>query len=148
MSRKYAAVGDQTPASTTTIVGCTASTSTRGWLYELVIGSIGAPEDKYSSIAVGRYTAAGTSTSVTPLALDPANPAALLSAGSNHTSEPTYTAGATLLAFGMNARATFRWIAAPGGELVIPATSANGIGVYFVATNSTIDHKATIHWEE
>jgi len=66
--------------------------------------------------------------------------AALTAGGSNHTVEPTYTAGAFLLTVDLNQRATFRWVAPPGGELVTPATNANGAGVLnSVATALVVD---------
>jgi hypothetical protein len=74
-------------------------------------------------------TAAGTSTGVTPQNLDPADATTEYDAGENHTIEPTYTAGAILLNIPLNQRATFRWVAAPGGELVFPATASNGAGI-------------------
>ena len=60
---------------------------------------------------------------------DSADPAAVSVCGKNHTVEPTYTAIASLLDIALNQRATFRWVAAPGSELMAPATAANGIGL-------------------
>ncbi len=75
-----------------------------------------------------RFSAAGTSTAVTPAAFDSGDPAATSVCGKNHSVEPTYAA-VPLLDFSHNQRATFRWIAAPGEEIISPATAANGIGV-------------------
>lgn len=148
MARRYSGEGSQTPASDDTIIGLTSATTVRPRLYEIVIGSAGTPEDTYSLFRVKRYTAAGTATAFTPIALDPADPAALAAIGSNHTVEPTYTANSQLLTIPMNARSTVRWVAADGGELVAPATAANGLGLSFITTSATIDHYATFHWME
>lgn len=125
------AVRMQRTASTTASVGVVssnASTPHRGKLYDLVVGSEASPADNPFLWVLQRTTAAGTSTSVTPTSLDSADAASLFTAGQNHTIEPTYTAGAILLTIPLNQRATFRWVAAPGGELVYPATASNGIG--------------------
>ena len=147
--KTYSIRGNQTPASDDSIVGLTSTTSIRPAIGYIGIGSPNTPEDKSVLILVGRYTAAGTATAVTPVALDPANTmASAASAGSNHTVEPTYTAGATLLDIPMHQKATFQWYAAPGFELVCPATAANGIGIYFSTVNATVDFNAVAHYRE
>ena len=92
-------------------------------------------------------SALGTSTAVTPIPLDPADAATESDAGENHTIEPTYTAGSILLAVGLNQRATFRWVASPGGELVYPATASNGLGVQ-TPTMSAVAITSTVHYVE
>lgn len=96
---------------------------------DIVVGVDGTPGDTAVRYAFQRCTALGTSTGVTPQALDPADVAALAVAGQNHTVEPTYTASAILLELVFNQRSTVRWFAAPGEELVCPATASNGIGI-------------------
>jgi hypothetical protein len=76
-----------------------------------------------------RFTAAGTSTAVTPASVDSGDPAATFTAGSNASAEPTYTANSTFTDMGINPRNTFRWVAYdPRDEIILPATAANGIG--------------------
>lgn len=119
-------------ASTTASVGTVvadATTPRRFELYDLILGSEAAAADNPFLYLLQRCTAAGTSTAVTPIPLDPADAAAKTNAGENHTVEPTYTAGQILLRIGLNQRATFRWVASEGGRLVAPASSGNGIGV-------------------
>jgi hypothetical protein len=96
---------------------------------------------------VQRCTAAGTSTAVVPQPLDPADATTEMDAGENHTIEPTYTAAAILLQIPLNQRATFRWVAAPGGELVAPATASNGLGI-ISPTGSAVVVSAQLHVEE
>jgi len=123
-------------------VGSVAATATprRIKIYECTFGCSGAPADNIFQWEIQRFTAPGTSTAVTPQPLDPADAAALTAGGSNHTVEPTYTAGQFLLTVDLNQRATFRWVAPPGGELVTPATNNNGAGVLnSVATGLVVD---------
>lgn len=122
----------QRTASTTASLGSITADATRPRrfrLYDLVLGSEASPADNAFLYVLQRCTAAGTSTGVTPRNLDPADATTELDAGQNHTVEPTYTAGATLLDVALNQRATFRWVASPGGELVFPATASNGMGI-------------------
>jgi hypothetical protein len=116
----------------------------RGKIYDLIFGSEGTPADNAFQWVVQRVTAAGTSTGVTPQPLDPADAATEADAGENHTIEPTYTASAVLLSISINQRATFRWVASPGGELVYPATASNGFGIK-TPTASAVAITATVH---
>lgn len=149
---RYAAELQRTASTTGTVgsIGAVSTTQTRrGKIYDIMFGSEATPADAALLWAARRYTAAGTSTAYTPVALDPADPAFLGQAGDNHTIEPTYTAGATLLNIPLNQRATFRWVAAPGGELVYPATTANGVGFDTdVISTGTPLVTVTVHVEE
>jgi hypothetical protein len=115
----------------------------------LAIGSVATPADNAWEYFIQRYTAAGTSTSVTPQALDPGDPAALASAGQAHSAEPTYTANAVLLRVAGSQRTPFVWYAQPGWQFKMPATAANGLGVYSNAIGgSAVAMSFTIHYEE
>ena len=135
MPRRYSTDGAQNAAAATTIIGLTSASTIRPAIYEVVFGSAATPADQAFNLQLNRFTAAGTSTGVTPQALDPGDPASLATGGENHTVEPTYTSGSVLLSFSINQQATFRWVAAPEGELVCPATAANGIGINFVTVS-------------
>ena len=149
MSRRYSVDGAQNAAASTTVIGLTSAATIRPKIYEVLFGSGATPADQAFNMQLNRYTAAGTSTGVTPQALDPGNPASLASAGENHTVEPTYTSAAVMLSFSINQQATFRWVAAPEGELVCPATAANGIGLLFVVVSGgTALAEATFHFLE
>lgn len=126
--RKYGFSGSITGAATKTIVGVTASATNRPYIMDLLISSNATPADNSSEWWVLRFTAAGTSTVVTPAAFDSGDPAANAACGKNHSVEPTYGA-VPLLDIAHNQRATFRWVAAPGEEIISPATAANGLGV-------------------
>ena len=122
----------QRTASTTATLGSMTADATRPRrlkVYDVMFGSEATPADAALLWTLRRCTAAGTSTGVTPQNLDPSDAATEYDAGENHTIEPTFTAGAILLNITLNQRATFRWVAAPGGELVMPATASNGFGI-------------------
>lgn len=128
------AVDFQRTASTTASLGSITAEATpgparRSLVYDMMFGSEATPADAAILWTVRRCTAAGTSTAVTPQQLNPADPVATAECGENHTIEPTYTANAIMLNVPLNQRATFRWVAAPGGEIVVPATDENGIGI-------------------
>lgn len=148
MARKYSTTGNGAAGTTKTMLTVIGVATTRGWIYDVVIGSDATPADLAGNFTLSRFTAAGTATAVTPLALDQGNPAPLLTSGKNHSAEPTYAAGSELMQFGLNQRATFRWVAAPGGELVVPATAANGIGTRTSSHGGTPNVLATMHWDE
>lgn len=127
-----------------------ASTPTRrGKLYDFLLSSVATPADQAVKLSLGRTTAQGTAgASFTPNNLDSAGPAGEYSAGTAHSSEPTYTSNKELLVVSMNQRATFRWVAAPGGELVMPATQNAGIGSKSKSSTSTQAHELTVFHEE
>lgn len=127
--RKYGFSGSITGAATKTAVGMTATAAVRPFLMDLIISSNATPADNSSEWQVLRFTAAGTSTAVTPTAYDSGDPAATTVCGKNHSVEPTYAPTVSLLDIAHNQRATFRWVAAPGEEIIAPATAANGFGV-------------------
>ena len=128
-------------ASTTASVGSVTADATRPRrfrLYDVVVGSEGSPADNAFLYVFQRCTAAGTNTSVTPRNLDPADATTELDAGQNHTVEPTYTASTELLYIPLNQRATMRWVAAPGSELVFPATASNGYGIQTPTSSAVV----------
>lgn len=124
-----------------------ASSMRRIKLYDIVLGSEASPADNAFLYVIQRITTAGTSTAVTPSPIDPADAASAMTAGQNHTIEPTYTAGLVMLRLPLNQRATFRWVAGQGGELVIPATASNGLG-FQTPTSSAVVISATTHAQE
>ena len=148
MIRCYSIVGNQNAAATTSILGMTSATTIRPSIYTIIFGSAAAPADQANNMQIKRFTAAGTSTAFTPVALDPASPASLAAAGSDHTVEPTYTAGASLLSFSVNQQNTFKWETLPEYGLVAPATAANGLGLQFVVATGTALHEGSLLFQE
>lgn len=149
MARRYLTQGAADVGTSLTVLGITSTTAIRPRIYDIVVGCGATPADTATKFAMIRNTAAGTvGTSFTPIALDPSDPAATFTSGYDHSAEPTYTSNAYLLTFSMNQRSTFRWVAAPGSELVAPATAANGIGLRSLASTGTAIHEATFLVEE
>lgn len=152
MADKYAATGSQDVTTATpgdTSLAVLAGTTKRGYLYDFVLTCGGTPADNAIQWLARRLTAVGTEgAGVVPIALDPGSPAAILDGAENHTAEPTYTAASELFDQLINQRAAFRWVARPGGELVIPATASNGIGFTAFHASYTGSAEVTAHWEE
>lgn len=110
-----------------TLLSLTSSATVRRIkVYDLLVGTNGTPADNFMEWDVSRQTVAGTGTALTPTILDPGDGVALSAGLANLTVEPTVTAASTLFYVGVNQRASYRWVAAPGSELVGPATSAAG----------------------
>ena len=150
-SPKYSASGSNTLAATPdtalSIVGITA-TLRRSWIYEFILGNVGTPADVVLNHTLQRCSAEGTATEVVPTRLDLAEAESGMNVGENHTAEPTYTSTEELLEFPLNARATFRWVAAPGSEIVTPATNDAGVGWYAGHASATTDYRVTALWTE
>lgn len=106
----------------------------RGKLYDILVGTNGTPADNAMMWSIQRCTAgstlagAGIASSVA-LALDQADSTPASYVNTNSSTESPYTATATNMPFyvGVNQRASYRWVAAPGSEIVWPATSSAGI---------------------
>jgi hypothetical protein len=148
MARRYSIDGQDTNTASTTILELRSTTAIRPAVYDLISGSDATPADNAAEYNLQRTTTAGTSTSVTPQALDSGDPSATATAGEAHSAEPTYTANAVLLNYMHNQRATFRWVAAPDSEIKLPA-AANGLGILVVTIGgAAVNTGATIHYVE
>lgn len=114
-----------------TLLAVTAQTTSlrRIKVYDVMFGTLGTPADQTYEYDISRQTAAGTSTAATPNPLDPADAAAFTVGSVNFTAEPTITASSSVFYLGINQRASYRWVAAPGSELVGPATNLAGLAL-------------------
>jgi hypothetical protein len=147
--RRYGANGQTAAGSTVTILEVIAGTTTRGRIYDIMVGSDATPADVATEFNVIRGTVSGTGTgTVTPHAFDPADPAALLTAKQGTFTGQTKTATSEILMIGLNQRATFRWVAVPDGEIVVPATSDNWVGVESIGSTGTPNTNCSISWQE
>lgn len=146
----FAVTGQQAAITTSpkTSLRITGGTGGRTKLYDLLVGASGTPADNALVWTLIRHTANPTDTAVTPTPLDPADVASRATAGENATVEGTVTAGSELLEFPINQRGTMRWVASPGGELIIPATLNNGICVRTKSATYTGAAETTIHFNE
>lgn len=150
MARRYVVVGPSAsgtgPKTAATII---AASTVRIKLYDIAVGSSTTPADQTFQFTVGRFTAVGTAASnPTPLPLDPNEAAALSTVGITHSAEPTYTAGGSLLDLSINQRASFRWVAAPGSELMAPASANNGLGIVNTLASAALVLRVTGMYEE
>jgi hypothetical protein len=135
----YAAQGTQTAGSKTALTAI-SSASGRPRIIEYKLSNVGAVTvDSQFEVQVKRFTAAGTTTAVTPATTDPSDPAAtLVTFGSNATVEPTYS-GNPIDDTGVNPRGVYRWTAYdPSAEIILPATASNGVGWLLVALGGAV----------
>lgn len=129
------------------IITSTSSSATqarRGQIYDVMIGADGTPADNALVFDISRQTGAGTATSVTAVSINPADAAYLGLAAANATVEGTITAASSVFNLALNQRASYRWVANPGGELVYPATTANGFALR--AKSATYASTVTGQW--
>lgn len=148
----YAVEGTQTVASPTdTTLTLERGASKRAKVTEFTSGfTLASPSDNLLTVTAQRFTTDdGTGTARTPTALDPADGAAVTTCLQNHTIEPSaYTADEELISLGQHMRATYRWVARPGGEFIIPNTAAVGIGWFAVHASVTPEHVLSVIFEE
>lgn len=148
--RRYSIIGE-TPAGTTlTILQAVGVTTTRAWINDIIIGSdSNTPADVATEFQVIRGTVSGTGTGVTPKSFDPSHPASLLTGCERGTfSGQTKTASSGMLMIALNQRATFRWVALEGSEIIVPHVADEWVGLESIASGGTNNQNATIAWIE
>lgn len=151
MAHRYETIGNGAAAVSPgrTLVSLIAATTRRAWIYEIIAGSADTPGDYQFQWQIIRFTADGTGTAITPRAIDPGNPAAILTSKSNYSAEPTYTANSELFDEGIAQRATFRWTAWDQFDMkVVPATASNGIGIRAIHASQVLSLRSTVAFEE
>ena len=147
--RRYAIEDAAVVASPTdSLLGVLSAAGVRPRIYDVMFGCSGTPADNALNWLLQRFTNEQTATSLTPAPLDPGDSAADASGEGTWTTEPTYTAGEVLLNISANQRSTQRWVAAPDGELVMPATANNGAALAPVHASYAGLAEATIHFKE
>lgn len=122
----------------------------RGKFYDLLIGTNGTPADNYMQWDVSRTTTTpttGTASGINPLDSADASAAALCQINLA-TTEATITSSSSLFNVGVNQRASYRWVASPGSEMVFPATAANGLAVRTLSGGYTGTATATVMMTE
>ncbi len=146
----YAVTGQTACDSTSdTCLGIFRGASKRIKINDFTVGASGTPADNAILWVVQRFTALGTEGSgVTPAPLDLADGASVGDAGQDYSAEPTYTAATELWEQAINQRASYRWVAVPGGELVIPNTANVGIGWQPSHASYTGNVEVTSHFTE
>lgn len=152
MADKYAVTGSQsantsTPGKTTLNL-FNPGTTKRGQIYDVMISASGTPADNALMWTLQRTTAVGTEgAGVVPTPID-GGAASILDGAETHSAEPTFTAATELWQQMLHQRATWRWVAAPEGKLLIPAATSNGIAARAFHASYTGASEATFHFEE
>lgn len=127
-----------------------ASAMRRAKIYDFLFGSEATPGDAALQWQMQRHSATGTATAVTPRQTDPSEGviASGMVAKENHTVEPTVTAGEFPFTQPLNQRASYRWVAPPDGEIVIPATASVGVAVRTPVSTSLVLVTADLYYLE
>lgn len=118
--------------ATIAITNSTANGATtaynRGKVYDILVGTNNTPGDTFVEWDLSRCTASSTSTFVTTtsLGLDTADAGANALVVVNSSQHSTISVP-NVWYIGMNQRASYRWVAAPGSEIVWPTTASNGV---------------------
>ena len=127
----------------------------RGKWYDVLVGTNGTPADQYCVYDISRITSSPSGaliyTLAIPTPLDSADAAFLGVAYANATSstgEPTITSSTSMFNVGVNQRASYRWVAAPGSELVYPATNLNGLTLRVSGSATATTATATVLVQE
>ena len=151
MGARYAQSGSVAVAAPNTVLGLTGGTGLRFNIYDWMVGSTStAPADVALQWEMARSQEAGSGGSaLTPEPLDPADAAAEVTTQLAPTTEPEVKGSSiALIEVGVNERATFRWVSAPGGELICPAVASEGLNLEVNHASDTDTVFATIHHEE
>ena len=122
------------------------TTFRRGKVYDILVGTNGTPADAFIEWNLSRVTTSSTATFVAGPQLDSADAAHNGLATVNSTTSGTISVP-NLWYVGMNSRASYRWVCAPGSELVWPATSSNGLQI-IPRGSYTSTVTATWQWNE
>lgn len=110
----------------------------RGKIYDILVGTNGTPVDAFMQFDMSRMSAiASTAVAVigalssvsSGIALDPADGVIQAFTCVNSSVETALVYTNSLWNVGVNSRASYRWVAAPGSEFVYPATSSAGLGL-------------------
>lgn len=123
-----------------------ATTMAAAKLYEWEIGPAANSADEDYTVQLKRQSTAGTWTAVTPSPLDAKAGASVTTAG--RASTVAGTAGVVLGTWGYHLRGGYRWVAIPGGEIVVPLVFAGGVILEYIFTQGTSVQNASMFFDE
>lgn len=130
------------------IVVAAAASPRRCKVYDWLISCGATPADNSFTHIAQRCTTAGTGASLTPNMVDQADTlASTIVCKDTVTADPTLTASAFAARVALNQRSSFRWLANPGGELIVPATASNGF-IFGLSAATTTSFDYTLHLDE
>jgi hypothetical protein len=128
------AIGNSTATTATNGAGLLR----RGKFYDILIGTNTTPADNFLEFDVTRITLGTTPSGITTtlvtslssnFGLDPADNGNFVNAATiNSTAEVGIAATTEVWYIGINQRASYRWVAAPGSEIVWPAGTSTTTG--------------------
>lgn len=140
-----------TTATTIVIAYILTANLRRFKVYDFSFGTTGAPADNVMTYELHRSTAIGTGGGLlVPQKLDDADAAAQVLVRDDSTvfsAQPTNEA-VPLFLLGVNQRASYRWVASPGGELVSAAVNNEGLNITTLSPAYVGVANATAHFEE
>ncbi len=120
-------------------------------VFEINSGFIlASPADQLLEIALRRFaTADGTGTAArVPNPLDLADAACQATGFEDHTIEPTtFVTNTEGWKIAQHMRATYRWVAAPGKDIVVPDTTANGVALVAFGPGAPV-HTGSLYFSE
>jgi hypothetical protein len=121
----------------------------RGKIGNIILSS-GAPlDDQAANFEVMRTTGIGTEGGgKVPTKNDPDTQDSSFDSGYGHSVEPTETADSEMLALALNQRASISWMAQPGAEFIMPATTNNGISIVRRSSTGVYVIDCTVMFEE
>ena len=148
----YHVVGTQTVAGTTDTTLTLERGAGRYRVYEFTSGfTLASPSDNLLTVTADRFgtTNDGTGDAETPAPLDTADVASTTTCLVNHSAEPaSYLTTEVFGPVGQHMRATYRWVAAPGKEIVMPTTANTGIGFAADHASVTPEHTMSVYFSE
>jgi hypothetical protein len=120
----------------------------RGKIYDILVGTNGTPADTYVEYSCARATVGTTvvwlgsvSSVSSAYAMDLGDVGHSAFVVMNTSAQTNIVANTEVWYVGVNQRASYRWVAAPGSELVYPAVSSatgnNGLALRFRGSNVT-----------
>lgn len=148
MSKCYSITGPAAAGTgPQTAANVIASTSIRPMVNEIAVGISTTPADQTYQACISRNTGVGTAgSSPTPAALDPGDVACVSTAGITHSGEPT--SPTDMLMFYLNQRASWRWVAQDGREVLAPATANNNVSIRMKLASASSTLQATLIFRE
>jgi hypothetical protein len=148
---EFSAVNNKTNTQSTTVpMWClTGGTTRRLAIFEMMFGSDATPDDQVAKYQLMRTSARGTqSTTITPNPLNPATPAAVATFDTAWSVDPTITASSQQWQQAVNQRVSYRWLAGPDGEYIIPATAGAGLALIAAVVTTAFNAVFSTHWRE
>lgn len=151
---RYSVFGNGGAASTTAATAGilvaynpASATMAAAKMYEWEVGPAANSADETYTVACRRGATAPTVTAVTPSPLDAKAGASVTLAGKVQTAD-FGTPGVEIGRWGFHYRGGYRWVAIPGGEIVIPLIFGNGIGLNYVFAQGTSVGAGTLMYDE